>query len=295
MTFSMTGYGKQSGQFHGRLITIEIRTLNSKQTDINVRMPSIYREKEFEIRDALAKGLVRGKIDINIQRSLSEEESGNELNMGVFKTHFERLRTIEAEMGLASSESAIDYLSIISRMPDAIKPLSEELEDGEYEVLTACLTDAIASVNEFRLQEGKKLEAVLLSGKENIESLLSSIGAYEKERIDRIRGKLNNGVSDEQKESSNFDNDRFEQELIYYIEKLDITEEKVRLKAHCEYFEKTMHEEKFKGKKLGFIAQEMGREINTLGSKSQHSEMQRAVVGMKDELEKIKEQLLNVL
>jgi len=247
MTYSMTGYGKTVCQYNGRGLTIEIRTLNSKQGDVNVRMPSIYREKEIALRDLISSELQRGKIDLSIQRDLADEEMTSEINEALVTHYYEMIKRI-----------CIDH------------------------------------VKAFRKQEGAKLELVLRAGAERIASLLEDVAPFEQARIDKIRGRITNSLGDDA-DASSFDKDRFEQELIYYLEKLDITEEKVRLKAHCEYFLKTLDTEEVKGKKLSFIAQEMGREINTLGSKAQHSEMQRVVVDMKDELEKIKEQVLNVL
>lgn len=294
MTHSMTGYGKYSASFRGRVFTIEIRSLNSKQTDLNVRMPAIYREKEFEIRDMLSNQLYRGKIDLSIQRDLAPGEASSTLNDQLIKTYYDRIKKVEANFEEPGADSATEYVSLITKLPDVLKPVSEDLEEEEFDVLRHGLEHCITLVNGFRAQEGTKLEDVLRVSTENILSMLKSIEPLEEERLAKIKAKMQAGI-DEWKDSQKFDQDRYEQELIYYLEKLDITEEKVRLQAHCDYFLETLKGELFKGKKLSFIAQEMGREINTLGSKSQNSDMQRVVVEMKDELEKIKEQVLNVL
>ena len=294
MTFSMTGYGKSSCQYKGRVLTLEIRSLNSKQGDLNLRIPAIYREKELEMREVISSHLDRGKIDLSIQRDLADGETATELNESLVDAFYKRLKKLEANMDEESSKNSVDYLSLIMKMPDVLKPAAIELETGEFAALKIALIECLVSVNEFRKQEGAKLESVLANGAKNIKEGLERIIPFEEDRINRIKKRIYNNLGDDA-ENASFDKDRFEQELIYYLEKLDITEEKVRLEAHCDYFLKTLEEESIKGKKLSFIAQEMGREINTLGSKAQHSEMQRIVVEMKDELEKIKEQALNVL
>ncbi len=294
MTYSMTGYGKTVCQYNGRGLTIEIRTLNSKQGDVNVRMPSIYREKEIALRDLISSELQRGKIDLSIQRDLADEEMTSEINEALVTHYYEMIKRMESKIEGNASADSVEYLSLIFKLPDVLKPVSEQLTEEEFDVLSEGLASCIDHVKAFRKQEGAKLELVLRAGAERIASLLEDVAPFEQARIDKIRGRITNSLGDDA-DASSFDKDRFEQELIYYLEKLDITEEKVRLKAHCEYFLKTLDTEEVKGKKLSFIAQEMGREINTLGSKAQHSEMQRVVVDMKDELEKIKEQVLNVL
>lgn len=291
----MTGYGKHSSSYKGRVLTVEIRTLNSKQTDLSVRMPSLYREKEFEIRDTLSQHLHRGKIDLTVQRDLAPGESTSVLNESLVSSYYEQLKQLEANLNEPVAQTGAEYLSLIMKMPDTLKPATEDLDEGEYAVLKTVLEACTEKVNAFRAQEGEKLEAVLKQSAENILAALKDVEPLETERMERIKGRISGNLGDDQSESPSFDQDRFEQELIYYLEKLDISEEKVRLQAHCDYFIKTLEEERFKGKKLSFISQEMGREINTLGSKAQHSEIQRIVVGMKDDLEKIKEQVLNVL
>ena len=279
----------------GRALTIEIRSLNSKQGDINVRMPSVYREKEIEMRELIASKLERGKIDLSIQRDLAEGEASNELNEALVASYYKLFKKLEENLDEAPGSSSVDYLSLILKMPDVLKPSAELLEEDEYQILYASLIECIEKVQAFRKQEGLKLEAVLKQGVENIHAMLRAVEPLEQERLDRIKSRITGNLGEDGGDMPEFDRDRFEQELIYYLEKLDITEEKVRLNAHCEYFLTTLMDEEIKGKKLSFIAQEMGREINTLGSKAQHSAIQRLVVGMKDELEKIKEQVLNVL
>jgi uncharacterized protein (TIGR00255 family) len=295
MTYSMTGYGKHSSTYNGRVLTVEIRTLNSKQADMNVRMPSIYREKEFEIRDTLSNELIRGKIDLSIQRDLAPGESGTELNEGLVGHYYDLIKKLETSYVEEGATSATDYMNLIMKMPEITSPASESLEADEYLVLRNSIENCLSSCMAFREQEGAKLVDVLRASVESILTGLEGVGPMEADRIANIRGRISNNLKEDQGENAQIDRDRFEQELIYYLEKLDITEEKVRLKAHCDFFLATLSEHGSKGKKLSFIGQEMGREINTLGSKAQHSEMQRLVVGMKDELEKIKEQVLNVL
>lgn len=292
----MTGYGKLTATYKGRALTIEIRTLNSKQTDISVRTPSLYREKEFEIRDLLSNKLVRGKIDFTVQRDLSASEATSALNEEVVAAYYHLLKRLEHVMDEPPGKSATDYMSLILKMPDALKQTNDDtLDEEEYAMLHGAIEECLAMVNAFRQQEGVKLEVVLRESTEKILELLKQVQPLEGERMERIKGRIMSGMGEDMSENLSFDTDRFEQELIYYLEKLDISEEKVRLQAHCDYFLKTLNEDHLKGKKLSFIAQEMGREINTLGSKAQHSDIQRIVVNMKDELERIKEQVLNVL
>lgn len=293
MTFSMTGYGKAVATHQGRIITIEIRTLNSKQGDLNLRMPSIYREKEMDLRNHISEKVGRGKVDLTIQRDLADGEGSNQINQEMVEHYYGQIKSIAAKMEEKQADDALSYLNLILQLPDALKPVSDDLHEDEFKALQAALDNCITAVNHFRSQEGKKLEEVLRNSSEEILRLLMEIEPFEKERIERVKKRILQNLDDT--ENLNIDKDRFEQELIYYLEKLDVSEEKMRLKAHCEYFFKTLKEEQVKGKKLSFIAQEMGREINTLGSKAQHAEIQRIVVRMKDELEKIKEQVLNIL
>ncbi len=291
----MTGYGKVICEYNGRHIAIEIRSLNSKQADLNVRVPSIYRSKEMEMRSMLTSELHRGKIDLNIQRNLAEGESSNQLNEALVKSYHETLKTASNYIDGRGEPSSAEYLNLILKMPDVLTPINEELEDGEYAAIKNGLIDCIKNVKAFRSEEGKTLEDVVKASTQDISSKLVSVEPFENERIERIKSRINASLTEDGADSKSIDEDRLEQEMIYYLEKLDISEEKVRLKAHCEHFLKTLTEDDSKGKKLGFISQEMGREINTLGSKAQHSDIQHIVVGMKDELEKIKEQVLNIL
>ncbi|GAB5538175.1 MAG: YicC family protein [Salibacteraceae bacterium] len=289
----MTGYGKHASTYDGRIITIELRTLNSKQADINLRMPSLYREMEFEIRDILSQGLNRGKIDVSIQRDLAPGESASTINKPLVQHYSKMLREAESAIGVKSADDA--HMSMIMNMPDVFETETGTLTDEEKELLKATVEHCINQCQAFRKQEGEKLAMVLSDGVSEILQKLEAVEPFEKDRIERIRKRINGNLSDGLTEGGTIDQDRFEQELIYYLEKIDITEEKVSLKAHCDFFLKTLKDEEIKGKKLSFIGQEMGREINTLGSKAQHTDIQKLVVGMKDELEKIKEQVLNVL
>lgn len=293
-TFSMTGYGKELVTFRGCVITIELRTLNSKQTDINVRMPALYREHELEIRDLLNIELVRGKIDLSIQREVPEGKPSSVINQAAAEDYYKQIKAIEERLNLDSTKPE-EYLQSILRLPEIMSSLPETLEEDEYLALMEGLRNCVNRVNEFRTNEGAKLATALLDSAQRIENRLMEIQPLEKERIEKIKSRINRGLTEYMTDKDSVDQDRFEQELIYYLEKLDFSEEKVRLQAHCEHFNECMQNEAIKGKKLSFISQEMGREINTLGSKAQHAEIQRLVVDMKDELERIKEQVLNVL
>lgn len=293
MTYSMTGYGKHADTHEGRIITVELRTLNSKQADINLRMPSLYREMEFELRDLLSAGLNRGKIDVSVQRDLAPGEAANTINEPLVRRYSKMLKKTESDLGLVNSDEG--HLGIVMNMPDVFTTETSELKEAEKAVLKEAIKKCITQCQQFREQEGAKLHSVLADGVKIILEKLLEVEPHERDRIERIRGRINGNLTEGLSDGANVDKDRFEQELIYYLEKIDISEEKVRLKAHCDFFLKTLTDGEVKGKKLGFISQEMGREINTLGSKAQHTEIQKLVVGMKDELEKIKEQVLNVL
>lgn len=290
MIYSMTGYGKAVAELPNKKISIEIRSLNSKQFDLYTRIPVLYRVKEMELRNLLSQQIKRGKIDLNISVEQITKDISSNIDRSVVKQYYTELKNISQEMGVKEPE---DWLSILLRLPEVIKQELEELEDEEWNVIEGAIDKAVAELNEFRKQEGEMLEGVLREKINNIRDLLSSVDQYEKERIDRIRTKLLTELS--QLDGIEYDRNRFEQEIIYYIEKLDINEEKTRLAHHLDYFEETLNEKESQGKKLGFITQEIGREINTLGSKSNHSKLQHIVVRMKDELEQIKEQILNVL
>lgn len=285
MIYSMTGYGKSVLQLPTKKITIELKSLNSKNLDLNARMPSIYREKELVIRKLLADKLERGKIDFSIYVEATAEDTSTQINAPVVKQYIQQLRNVvEGE--------DIDFLKMAVRFPDALNTVREEIDENEWKTIEAEIITAVNDLIDHRLNEGKVLEKDFNDRVVSIENLLEEIIAMDPDRIEGVRERLLKGV-EELKEK--YDENRFEQELVYYIEKFDITEEKVRLKNHLNYFTESINSKDSNGKKLGFISQEMGREINTIGSKSNYAPMQQLVVQMKDELEKIKEQLLNVL
>lgn len=289
MIHSMTGYGKASGSFQNKKITVEIRSLNSKSLDLNTRIVSLYREKELEIRKLAGERLERGKIELNLSVEHSGEERSHVINKAIAKGYFNDIKELETELG----QAAQDPLSIVLRMPDIYTNTKEELVDDEWAIVEGILVEAMDAMESFRIQEGASLAADLSANIAEIRQLLTEIPQFEQERIDTIRTRMEKTLDERLAEL--VDKNRLEQELIFYIEKLDVSEEKVRLSNHLDYFEETMQSGKGAGKKLGFITQEIGREINTLGSKSNHVEMQKRVVQMKDCLEKIKEQVLNTL
>ncbi|WP_445956140.1 YicC/YloC family endoribonuclease [Yeosuana sp.] len=285
MIYSMTGYGKSILQLPTKKITIELKSLNSKNLDLNARMPSIYREKELAIRKVLADKLERGKIDFSIYVEATAEDTSTQINTPVVKQYIEQLRQVV-------DGDDIELLKMAVRFPDALNTVREEIDETEWHTINNEINTAIEDLINHRLDEGKVLEQDFNNRVIIISNLLDQVVAMDPERITGVRERLLKGV-EELKEK--YDENRFEQELVYYIEKFDITEEKVRLKNHLNYFIESISSQDSNGKKLGFISQEMGREINTIGSKSNYSPMQQLVVQMKDELEKIKEQLLNVL
>lgn len=285
MIKSMTGYGKQVLQLPTKKITVELKSLNSKNLDINARIPQGYRGKELELRKLIASTLVRGKVDLALYVELTGEEASSEINTGIVKKYMEQLGSI-------AEGDSIKLLEMALKMPDTLKTDKDDIDDAEYEDIKKSLTGAIGALDNFRMTEGKVLEKDFQHRLQLIRKLLDEVIAIDPERLDSVRERLNKAVADIQ---ADVDQNRFEQELIYYLEKYDITEEKVRLANHLNYFETTLHSSDSNGKKLGFICQEMGREINTIGSKANFAPMQQLVVQMKDELEKIKEQLLNVL
>ncbi|TYB75966.1 YicC family protein [Bizionia gelidisalsuginis] len=285
MIHSMTGYGKSVVQLPTKKISIELKSLNSKNLDLNARMPSIYREKELPLRKLIAKELDRGKVDFSIYVETTAEDTSAKINTPVVKQYIEQLRAVV-------DGDEVELLKMAVRFPDALNTEREEIDENEWQIIETEIKNAIESIKTYRLDEGKVLETDFKNRVAIISDLLEQIIAMDPERIDGVKDRLKKGV-EELKEK--YDENRFEQELVYYIEKFDITEEKVRLKNHLDYFLDALHSEDSNGKKLGFISQEMGREINTIGSKSNYAPMQQLVVQMKDELEKIKEQLLNVL
>jgi len=291
MLKSMTGYGKATGNFGNKTLIIELRSVNSKQFDMNLRIPAIYREKEIEIRNEISKQVERGKIDFYINIEQSDQESHVQINSAVLKDYFGQIKTIAAELKIPVSEQV---MIAALRLPETFKTEAPVVTEEEWNLLFKCVNDALIIFNNFRMQEGKTMEIDIASRVALIEKYLLELQLYENNRLDRIKERLQKNLN-EFIPASSIDANRFEQEVIYFLEKLDITEEKVRLKNHCDYFLTTMNMEESSGRKLGFIVQEMGREINTLGSKANDSEIQKLVVMMKDELEKIKEQLMNVL
>jgi len=289
MLKSMTGFGKADCLLPDKKVTIEIKSLNSKQIDTNTRLPAIYKEKELEIRQLLSRELERGKIECNFHYELLEG-AGASVNTGIIKDYIQQLEEITREYHVQPAE----LLSTVMRLPDTISTNKAVLVDEEWKQVKDSLMAAVDEVNEFRVQEGAALEKDLKECIRIIQDKQEDIQPFEQERIAKLREKFSK-ILEELKLSEDADQNRFEQELLFYLEKLDINEEKVRLKNHLEYFSEILEKGSPNGKKLGFISQEIGREINTLGSKANHSEIQRIVVEMKDELERIKEQLLNVL
>lgn len=281
----MTGYGKEVVQLPSKTITIEIKSLNSKGLDLNTRVPSAYREKELEIRDLLAKSLERGKVDFSLYIEVTGEETTSQLNEVVVKQYIKQLANVV-------NGDPVELLKMAVRMPDALKTEREEIDEKEYDSILKGIAKALKAINKYRTDEGSVLENDFKERIVIISKLLEDVVAIDPERVDAVKERLRKAVSDIKEK---VDENRFEQELIYYLEKYDITEEKVRLKNHLEYFEDTLKSNDSNGKKLGFITQEIGREINTIGSKANYAPMQQMVVQMKDELEKIKEQALNVL
>ena len=291
MIKSMTGFGKASSEFSTKKITVEVRSLNSKQLDLNLRTPYIYKEKELELRSEISKQLERGKVDISIYTESIQDTLPVAINKTLAKTYYNELKSLAEEL----KEVNTDLFRLTMKMPDVLKAEKEvvEFDVEEWKAVKATVDIAIEAFQKFRDDEGKTLSNEFEMRIGIIDKLLTEVISYDAARVENIRTRINNNIADVI-EKEKIDENRFEQELIYYIEKLDITEEKLRLKTHLDYFTATM-KELGSGRKLGFIAQEIGREINTIGSKANDSSVQKLVVQMKDELEKIKEQLLNVL
>ena len=290
MIQSMTGFGKSVLQLPNKKITIEIKSLNSKNLDLNARIPSQYREKELIMRNTISSALKRGKVDFSLYVEQSGDETSASVNAETVKNYIKQMQDLN--MPNIGSQHDIQLLEIAMRLPDALKTEREEIDENEFAEIEKALEEALAEINEFRTAEGAALEKDLKLRVSNIADLLNEIMQINPERVENVRERLRKGIEDLKE---NVDENRFEQELVYYIEKYDITEEEVRLKNHLSYFTETLDTEDSNGRKLGFIGQEMGREINTIGSKSNYAPMQQLVVQMKDELEKIKEQVLNVL
>ena len=290
MIQSMTGYGKTVVAFEGKKINVEIKSHNSKQLDLSTRIAPLYREKEMEIRQLIAERVIRGKVEFSIWIEKDAAAEAAQVNKALMENYYQQLAGFAQEYQLSDT----DWLSLLVRMPDVMtKTEVELLSDEEWQVVKAGVQEAVQHLVDFRTQEGAALEKKFGETIDNIEKLLASIEPYEKSRVEKIRSRIVDGLK--QIPEAEYDKNRLEQELIYYIEKLDISEEKQRLTNHLKYFRETMADAAGQGKKLGFIAQEMGREINTTGSKSNQAEMQNIVVKMKDELEQIKEQVLNAL
>ena len=286
----MTGYGKAVVVYKGKKINVEIKSLNSKQLDLTTRIAPLYREKEMEVRQLIAEKVIRGKVEMSVWIEKDAATEAAPVNTALMESYYQQLRSFAESHAL----TGVDWMQTLTRMPDVLtKTEVEVLDEEEWTVARAGVEEAVQHLVDFRTQEGAALEKKFGEKIDNIEHLLASIEPYEKSRVEKIRARIVDGLK--QIPEAEYDKNRLEQELIYYIEKLDISEEKQRLTNHLKYFRETMADKPGQGKKLGFIAQEMGREINTTGSKSNQAEMQNIVVKMKDELEQIKEQVLNAL
>ncbi len=293
MILSMTGFGKAVTICNDKKITAEIKSLNSKQLDLSIRLPQSYREIELELRNMVSKSLERGKVDLYIYTETIGNTASANFNIPMLKSYKEQIETISATLGIPLPQ---DWYATLLRLPDALISAdanNAEINETEIEAVKNSVYEAVNALIEFRTQEGNRLNLFFKEKIDNIRQLLAEVAPYESDRIAKIKKRIHDSLS--KLEGVEYDNNRFEQEMIFYIEKLDITEEKLRLSNHLDYFIDTLDNGHGQGKKLGFISQEMGREINTLGSKSNHAEMQKIVVKMKDELEQIKEQILNVM
>ena len=291
MLHSMTGFGKASCEYNNKKIVIEIKSLNSKQLDVQTRIAALYREKDIELRNAISSRLERGKIDLSLYIEDAGFTSATRINQAVVENYRKQIIDTCSTLDMPTPENMME---VILRMPEVLKTEVSVLDENEWHVILDLLDQAFAQIEAFRIQEGQSLYNMFVSKINAIGTLLAEVEPYESERLTKIKSRIEEGLKTLE-DKITIDRNRLEQEMIFYIEKLDINEEKVRLRNHLNYFIETMDKEHAPGKKLGFIAQEMGREINTLGSKSNHSEMQIIVVKMKDELEQIKEQVLNVL
>ena len=288
MIHSMTGYGKSVLHLSDKKVTIEIKSLNSKNLDLNVRIPSYYRVKELAVRKRLASKLVRGKVDFSIYIEMTAGETSTTVNKGVVSEYMQQLRNVVQ----TGSSNDVELLKMAVRMPDALKTERDELDEGEWAQISVNIQKAINDIIQYRIDEAASLEKDFKLRIENIQSYLEEVKSFDGARITHVKERLKKAIDDLKVQT---DENRFEQELIYYLEKLDINEEKVRLANHLTYFLQELGTEDSNGKKLGFIVQEIGREVNTIGSKANFAPMQKAVIQMKNELEKIKEQVLNVL
>jgi len=291
MLKSMTGFGKATKSSNNKTVIVEIRSLNSKLLDLSIKSPVLFREKESEMKNIISKKLVRGKVDLQITIEYTGEEAPTEINKNLVKNYYKQLSEIAKDLNISISESS---LQAIIRMPDVITTPNLELKKEDVELLYSTLDEALNKIDEFRTQEGAITEKDLKTNILNIEQLLKEVEEPEKLRVEKVKNRIRTNI-EELIDKSKIDENRFEQELIFYIEKFDISEEKVRLANHCKYFLETLQSKDAQGKKLGFISQEIGREINTLGSKANDAVIQKIVIQMKDNLEKIKEQTLNIL
>ena len=286
MIQSMTGFGKAFMQLSNKKITVEIKSLNSKGLDLNVRTPSVYREMELQIRNTIAQRLERGKIDFSLYIEVTGEETSAKINVPIVKGYINQMKEV------IPNADETELMKMAVRMPDSLKTEREELDKTEWLQIEKVINEALDNISTFRSDEGLSLEKEFELRISNIENLMNEAVSYDAERVETVKTRLRTALEELK---ATIDENRFEQELIFYLEKYDITEERVRLGNHLKYFLETMKNEEALGRKLGFITQEIGREVNTMGSKSNHTEMQKLVVQMKDELEKIKEQVLNVL
>lgn len=290
MIQSMTGFGKVTAELPSKKVTVEVKALNSKQLDLSTRIPGIYKDKEMMVRSLLLQEVERGKVDFSIFIEYIGKDTPTQINLAAIEGYYNQIKVVADKLNIPVPA---DWFTTLLRLPEAIKSDISEVDESEWEVVMNTIKDAISHLKDFRIQEGAMLQKLFEQKIANIASLLERIGEFDSERIEKIKARISESIA--KLNGVEIDNNRFEQEMIYYIEKLDVNEEKNRLDNHLKYFVTTMKNGHGQGKKLGFIAQEIGREINTLGSKSNHAEMQQIVVQMKDELEQIKEQVLNVL
>ncbi len=292
MLYSMTGFGRAEGKLHDKKFSVEVKSLNGKSSDVRLKIPAYFREKELVIRQMISKKLIRGKIDaiISIVSESGDDEYG--LNKDLFRKYYKELNGLKSELSIADA----DIMSSILRIPNVIQTQENDLNDEDWNLVSELIDAAVSNLQNFRKTEGDSLEKDLRHRVDSIASLLSQIEPHEKERMVVIKDRIRKNINEFFNNNANSDENRFEQEIFYYLEKLDINEEKIRLAQHCKYFVEQLEQEGIsKGRKLNFISQEIGREINTIGSKAQFSAIQQIVVQMKDDLEKIKEQLLNTL
>ena len=291
MLLSMTGFGRATKIFESKKITFEVKSLNCKQIDILLKFPNSYKEKEIEMRNMLINSIIRGKVDAFLTIEDASGKGKTEINIALLESYYQQLKKSAEQIGISEPN---DWLSVLISIPDVLVGETTQIDENEWFNVIDAIKQALKEFYSFRVREGEVLEKFFREKIANIDKFLVQIPQYEDERLEKIKSRMSENFAQIENKIA-FDKNRFEQELIFYIEKLDINEEKTRLKNHLDYFVQTMNEERSQGKKLGFIAQEIGREINTLGSKANHSELQRIVVVMKDELEQIKEQVLNVL